>query len=293
MKQNSSYINLVRWSRIIDSFINYYFIRIIVLYLLSNSVTPWVAVSVPIVFEFAKLISRCFKFIINFTIKVNYKKYHIFHMIMFLILGLVISRCRTVYTIYFFTIIMGILSGIKDSSVTKLNTSNKELESYCFIEEERSQVIGGFLGLVTSQYIYDLSKAAYFIGYFVLIVFGTIISLNLKNVENEDVMESIDSLETFDEKEKNNAILVTILFGMLAGLWCISWGAFEELLPLTTNKVGYLNAIYTLLEAMLLFIISGKVLNKIKENGKLMLSETIIALIDTISFLISSIMMSW
>lgn len=106
-------------------------------------------------------------------------------------------------------------------------------------------------------------------------------------------MESIDSLETLDEKEKNNAILVTILFGMLAGLWCISWGAFEELLPLTTNKVGYLNAIYTLLEAMLLFIISGKVLNKIKENGKLMLSETIIALIDTISFLISSIMMSW
>ena len=95
------------------------------------------------------------------------------------------------------------------------------------------------------------------------------------------------------EKEKNNAILVTTLFGILAGLWCISWGAFEELLPLTTNKVGYLNAIYTLLEAILLFIISGKILNKIKVNGKLMLSETIIALIDTISFLISSIISSF
>ena len=30
-------------------------------------------------------------------------------------------------------------------------------------------------------------------------------SLKLKNVENEDVMESIDSSETLDEKEKNNA----------------------------------------------------------------------------------------
>ena len=77
MKQNSGYINLVRWSCIIDSFINHYFIRVIVLYLLANNVTPWVAVSVPIVFEFAKLISRCFKFIMNFAIKVNYKKYHI------------------------------------------------------------------------------------------------------------------------------------------------------------------------------------------------------------------------
>ena len=172
MKQNSSYINLVRWSCIIDSFINHYFIRVIVLYLLANNVTLWVAVSVPIVFEFAKLISRCFKFIMNFAIKVNYKKYHIFHMIMFLILGLIISRCKTVYTIYTFTIIMGILSGIKASSVTKLNTSNKELESSCFIEEERAQVIGGFLGLVTSQYIYDLSRAAYFIGYFVCTDFG-------------------------------------------------------------------------------------------------------------------------
>ena len=45
-------------------------------------------------------------------------------------------------TIYLFTLISGTLSGIKYSSRTKMNTQNKEYEPYCFIEEERSQVIG-------------------------------------------------------------------------------------------------------------------------------------------------------
>ena len=53
-----------------------------------------------------------------------------------------LSQCRNVYTIYLFTLISGTLSGIKYSSRTKMNTQNKEYEPYCFIEEERSQVIG-------------------------------------------------------------------------------------------------------------------------------------------------------
>ena len=51
-------------------------------------------------------------------------------------LGFIISQCRSVNTIYLFTLISGILSGIKYSSITKINTQNKEYEPYCFIEEE-------------------------------------------------------------------------------------------------------------------------------------------------------------
>lgn len=47
------YINLIRWSCIIDSFNNHYFIGVIVLYLLSQNVIPWISVSIPIVLEFA------------------------------------------------------------------------------------------------------------------------------------------------------------------------------------------------------------------------------------------------
>ena len=153
MATKKDYINLIRWSCIIDSFNNCYFIRIIVLYLLSQGVTPWIAVSIPIVLEFARLVTRGLKSISKLAIKVDYKKYHIFHLIAFLILGLVISQCKSVYTIYLFTFISGTLTGIKFSSITKLNTQNKEYESYCFIEEERSQVIGGTLGLLVSQFI--------------------------------------------------------------------------------------------------------------------------------------------
>lgn len=91
MATKKEYINLIRWSCIIDAFTNYYFIRIIVLYLLSKNVTPWVAVSIPIVLEFARLISRGFEPMVRLALKVDYKKYHIFHLITFLGLGLIIS----------------------------------------------------------------------------------------------------------------------------------------------------------------------------------------------------------
>ena len=293
MATKKDYINLIRWSCIIDSFTNHYFIKIIVIYLLSQNVTPWVAVSIPIVLEFARLISRGFKPIVEFALKVDYKKYHIFHLIAFLCLGLIISQCRSVYTIYLFTLISGFLSGIKYSSITKMNTQNKEYEPYCFIEEERSQVIGGTLGLLASQFIYDISPKLYLLGYIVLIVVGTLFSVLLKRVPAEDVMESIDENKALDKKSKNNTILVTSLFSVLAGFWCMGWGGFEELAPLVSNKIGYLNAVYTILEIILLCIISGSVLDKINKRRKLLLNETIIACIDVSCLFIAAFTLSW
>lgn len=49
MTTKKDYINLIRWSCIIDFLTNFYFIKIIVIYLLSQNVIPWVAVSIPIV----------------------------------------------------------------------------------------------------------------------------------------------------------------------------------------------------------------------------------------------------
>lgn len=293
MATKKDYINLIRWSCIIDSFTNHYFIRIIVIYLLSQNVTPWVAVSIPIVLEFARLISRGFKPIVKFALKVDYKKYHIFHLIAFLCLGLIISQCRSVYTIYLFTLISGTLSGIKYSSITKMNTQNKEYEPYCFIEEERSQVIGGTLGLLASQFIYDINPTLYLFGYLILIVIGILLSVLLKRVPAEDVMESIDENKVLDKKSKNDTILVTSLFAILAGFWCMGWGGFEELAPLVSNKVGYLNAVYTILEIILLCIISGSLLQSINKKKKLLFTETIIACIDVSCLLIAALTLSW
>lgn len=293
MSAKKDYIKLIRWSCIIDSFTNNYYIRIIVIYLLSQKVTPWVAVSIPIVLEFARLISRGIKPIAKFAIKVDYKKYHIFHLISFLILGIIISQCRSIYTIYFFTLLSGVLSGIKYSTRTKMNTQNKEFESYCFIEEERSQVIGGTLGLLVSQFIYDIDVKIYFIGYIVLIIVGTVISMLFKNVSEEDIMEPVNESKPLDKKTKKNTILITSLFAILVGLWCIGVGGFTEIAPLISKKIGYLEAVYTTLEIILLLVISGKILLKIKVKRKLLLAETIVACIDVFCLLIASITLSW
>lgn len=293
MATKKDYINLIRWSCIVDSFNKHYFIRIIVLYLLSQNVTPWIAVSIPIVLDLARLISRGFNPVIKFALKVDYKKYHIFHLIAFLVLGIIISQCRSVYTIYFFTLISGTLSGIKYSSITKMNTQNKEYEPYCFIEEERSQVIGGTLGLLVSQFIYDLNPKLYLIGYVILIIVGILLSSLLKRIPDEDVMESLEDHKELDKKCKKDTIIVTSLFGMLAGFWSMGWGGFEELAPLISNKVAYLNAVYTILEIVLLCIISGSVLSKINKNKKLLFTETIIACIDVSCLFIAAITLSW
>lgn len=293
MSTKKEYINLIRWSCIIDSFNNYYFIRIIVLYLLSQRVTPWIAVSIPIVIEFARLLSRGLSPFAKLALKLDYKKYHIFHLIAFLVLGLIISKCRSVYTIYTFTLISGTLSGIKYSTITKLNTQNKEYEPYCFIEEERSQVIGGTLGLIVSQYIYDFNPKLYIAGYIILLIINIAISCLLKPVVSEDVMESIEEDKELDKKSKRETILVTSLFGILAGLWCMGWGGFEELAPLISNKIGYLNAAYTVLEIVLLCIISGSLLQKINKNKKLLFTETIIACVDVSCLLVASLTLSW
>lgn len=293
MATRKDYINLIRWSCIIDNFNNNYFIRIIVLYLLSQNVTPWVAVSIPIVLEFARLLSRGFNPIAKFALKVDYKKYHIFHLIAFLILGLIISRCRSVYTIYFFTLLSGTLSGIKYSSVTKMNTQNKEYEPYCFIEEERAQVIGGTLGLLVSQFLYDINPNIYLLGFVVLIVIGILLSSLLKRIPDEDIMESIEENKELDKKSKKDTILATSLFAILVGFWCMGWGGVEELAPLISNKIGYLNAVYTILEIILLCIISGSLLEKINKKKKLLFTETIIACIDVSCLLIASLTLSW
>ena len=293
MTTKNDYINLIRWSCIIDSFNNYYFIRIIVIYLLAQNVTPWVAVSIPIVLEFARLISRGFDFIVKFALKVNYKKYHLFHLFSFLILGIIISQCRNVYSIYFFTLVSGILTGIKESSITKLDTQNKEFEPYCFIEEERSKVIGATLGLIVSQLLFDFSPKLYLIGYIFLLIIGTLVSFALKDIPNEDIMEAIDDNKVLNNKDKYNTILVTTLFAVLAGLWCMGWSGFTELAPLISTKIGYLEAIYTVLEIILLIIISGKLIQKIKDRRKLLFSETIIACIDVICLFVASITLSW
>lgn len=292
MATKKEYLNLIRWSCLVESFTISYFSVVIVLYLLGEGVTNWVAVSIPVVLEFFRLLARTFPFVVKFALKVNYKKYHVAHMIMVILLGLIISSCRNVYSIYSFCAILGFLSGIKYSSVTAIDTSNKEYEPYCFVEEERAYGIGSILGLVTSQILFGISPLAFIIGYLIVGIIGLFISVNLNNIKVNDVMESIEE-NKLDNYDKRNTVIVSTLFGILAGLWCMTWNGLGELGPLITDKVGYINAAYYAVEFVLLFIISGNLIKKIKEKRKLLATETIIACVDCTCLFIAAFTLSW
>lgn len=287
MSSKDTYLNVIRRTVIVNSFLEQYFIKIVVIYLLSKGITPWIAVSLPVVLEFAKIISRAFKVVVEQALKINYKKYHLFYLIILILLCIIISQCSNIYTIYFFTMIMGTLTGLNNSCITKINTSNPAYESFCFIEEERSFTIGATLGLIVSQIFYDISPILYIIGFVLVGLLGFVMNSKMPDIKEDiDIMESIEDTKELSKKEKKGTIIVTLLFGIMAGLWCMGVSGLNELAPLISNKVGYLNAIYTGVELIVLFVINGKIIVKIKEKKKLLFWEMIVAVLDVVYLLV-------
>lgn len=289
-KKLNSYIKVIRKTVIGNSFLLQYFLKIVVVYMLANNVVPWIAVSIPVVLEFSKMLSRGFKKIINIAISINYKKYHLIYLLIISLIFLIISQSHSVIIVYFFTILLGFLSGINDSCVTRINTSNIKYESYCLVEEERSSVIGATLGLIVSQIIYDLNPLIYILGFIIFGITIFIINSNIPNIESkEDCMKPVEDDKVLSKKEKKNIYLITILYGVEVGAWCMGLAAFNELVPLISKKVGYLNAIYTTVEIIALFVINAKIINWFKKSGKLLFWQTICAVCDMCYLLIISI----
>ena len=286
MYKLKDYIKLIRYTCIIDNIMYFYFIRIIVLILLNKNIVNWISVSIPIVLELSRLLSRTINKALDFSIKINFKKYHLIYIISFSIISIIITLSNNVILIYLLTFILGLLTGIRRSSVLNFNTSNNKYESKLFMEEERSQVIGASIGLILSQLLYDINYIYYILFYLIIILFSILINKYTKNI--------IINYNYEKKEEKIDKILIkkVILFGILSSLWYIAIYSYEELAPLVSNKIGYLNSLYTILEFILLFIITGNFIDKLIKNNKLILSLTIISLIDITSLLIASLLLN-
>ena len=156
--------------------------------MLANNVVTWVAVSIPVVLEFSKMLSSGFKKIIKIAINTNYKKYHLAYVLVISLVFLVISQSHNIIIMYLLTIILGFLSGINDSCVTRINTSNKKYESYCLIEEERSNVIGATMGLIVGQILYDLNPVIYILGFVIFGIAIFVLNLNIPNIDQKKMI---------------------------------------------------------------------------------------------------------
>ena len=102
-------------------------------------------------------------------------------------------------------------------------------------------------------------------------------------------MQPIENDKPLSKEEKKNIYITTILYGIEAGAWCMGIAAFNELLPLITTRVGYLNSIHTIIEIIALFVINAKIINWFKNSGKLLFWETICAVCDVTYLLIVAI----
>ena len=239
MYKLKDYIKLIRYTCIIDNIMYFYFIRIIVLILLNKNIVNWISVSIPIVLELSRLLSRTINKVLDFSIKINFKKYHLIYIISFSIISIIITLSNNIILIYLLTFILGLLTGIRRSSVLNFNTSNNNYESKLFMEEERSQVIGASIGLILSQLLYDINYIYYILFYLIIILFSILINKYTKNI--------IISYNYAKTEGKIDKILIkkVILFGILSSLWYIAIYSYEELAPLVSNKIGYLNSLYT------------------------------------------------
>ena len=112
-------------------------------------------------------------------------------------------------------------------------------QSFCLIEEEKSSVIGGTLGLMISQLLYDLNPINYILGFIIFGIFG--INTNIPNIESKnDCMEPINKENKISNIEKKNIFVITISYALLTGFWCMGTSAMSELIPLITTKVEFL-----------------------------------------------------
>ena len=199
------YLNVIRKTVISNSFLLQYFLKIVVVYMISNGVTTWVAVSIPVVLEFSQTLSRGFRKIIKIAVNINYKKYFLIYILMTAMICLLISQSHNLCVIYALTIILGFLVGINYSCITRIDTSNKKYESFCLMEEEKSSVIGGTLGLIISQLLYDLNPIIYILGFIIfgVLIFG--INTNIPNIESKnDCMKPINKESKISKIEKKN-----------------------------------------------------------------------------------------
>lgn len=284
------YISVVRKTSFLGAFITQYLMRIIIVYLLAKNVTPWVAVSIPIIIEFGRVLSRVIEPISKISLKVNYRSYSIFFIVSFAILSVLLSQCTTLYTIYPLTLVLGVIYGVWAACLNKLDTSNTEYQSHCLYEDEKFNMVGCVAGLLVSQFIYDINPTLYIISFIIVAIIGVIICLKMKNIEvTEDTMLSYEQTAELTKKEKKNLLSVTIMFGALIGVMNVVYNSIEAIPPLISDKAGYLSSIYCFVQFLVMCLISGVVIEKIRKKQKLLFGEALIAIIYAILLTIAGI----
>ena len=275
------YLTAIKRSVVLSSFLSQYLLKVVVVFLLAKGVEPWVAVSLPVVLDLSRLIASSSKPLIKLSFTSSYKTTHLLFVCLTALLGFVLMQCTTIWSIYPITFLLGALTGFQNSCVTSLSTQNPRYEPYCLIYWERSVAIGGVMGYVLSQILYDISPVLFVIGFIAIALFGFFFNFGMKDISAQsDKMESIEECKELTVKEKKKIVLSTGLFAITLGIWGIAFSAMEELLPLVTTKVGYVNALYLGFEIISFLLISGSIVIKIKKKRMLMFVEFLILLID-------------
>lgn len=275
-----SYLNIIKKTSFMGNFTAQYLSRIIIVYLLAQGVTTWVAVSIPIIIELGRSLTRIIPKTAQIPVKISYKSCYFLYAILFTVFSLAMAMSTSIYTIWLFALLIGLAFGIWSISLNVLDTSNSKYQSDCLFTDEKYHLLGATAGLMISQVIYDISPSLYIVGFVVVALFNTLICMNISGVENiKDEMKPFDEKVKIDNDTKRELFVVTFFFGVLVGLMSIISNCLDAIPPLVTDQVGFVKAVYTVVALIFILIMSGKVVESIRKKGKLLLSQTLISMV--------------
>lgn len=285
-----SYLNIIKKTSFMGNFTAQYLSRIIIVYLLAQGVTTWVAVSIPIIIELGRSLTRIIPKIAEIPIKISYKKCYFLYAILFTVFSLAMTMCTSVYTIWFFALLIGLAFGIWSISLNVLDTSVSKYQSSYLFEDEKYHLLGATSGLIISQIVYDINPILYIIGFVFVALLNTLVCINISSVKNlNDEMTPYDENIKIDKGVKKELFIMTFFFGVLVGLMSIISNCLDAIPPLVTSQVGFIKAIYTIMALALIMILSGKVVENLRKRGTLLFSQTLISFVYCVLLIIAGL----
>jgi len=279
------YLSTIRRSVVMDNFLYFFLFSLISVYLLSQGVTPWVAVSIPLVLRIARLITSSSSLCLKISLKISYKKIYMWFIFLQTTLGVLLLNMRSPFTIIPITILCGIINGVCKMSVTALNTQNPRFESHCLITWERSIVIGSLLGSLFGQLVFDIGYVPYLIIFIAIGIFSLTFNISMKDIRvANNTASDTDANAAFDTKlspyEKRKIFVCSSIYAIFISMWTMADGIWSEIAPLISSRLGYANALLQGVELLTLIFFSGKMLAKLKSSHNLVLVAFIFAFID-------------
>lgn len=283
--EKRDYLSTIRRTVFMDNFFYFFLFSLIAVYLLSKGVEPWVAVSIPLVIRIARLFTSSSKWCLKLSLSISHKRVYLVFMAVMTGLGLLLLFMRTAVGVILVTSLCGVMHGIMKTSSVSLATQNPNYESHCLITYGRAQVLGSLLGSLFGQFIFDIGETWYIVLYVIIGIFSVAFNVSMREIQMTSKPKDKNNTESsvvdvkLSPSDKKKIFTCSSIFASFISMWAMAEGVMGEVAPLVSSRLGFANALLYCVALITLFLITGRMLAKIKASHNLLLVEFILAFV--------------